>query len=143
MHVSEAMTPDVVSVTPETTLMEAAQLMRGLDVGPLPVSADGRLVGMITDRDITVRATAEGRDPRTTEVRDVMTPELIYCREDDDVERAAGRMQAGRIRRLLVVDDQMRLVGIVSLGDLALHDPDGELSAKTLEKVSEPARSEE
>ena len=59
------MTPDVVSVTPETTLMEAAQLMRGLDVGPLPVSADGRLVGMITDRDITVRATAEGRDPPT------------------------------------------------------------------------------
>src|SRR5215813_1316925 len=99
MQVSEAMTPEVVSIAPGASLMEAARLMRGLDVGPLPVSEQGRLVGVVTDRDITVRATAEGRDPRTTEVREVMTPRVVYCREDDEVQKVARLMQEKQLRR--------------------------------------------
>ena len=143
MQVSQAMTPDVVSVPPDTTLMEAARLMKGLDVGPLPVRDDGRLIGVVTDRDITVRATAEGRDPLTTEVREVMTPNVVYCRQDEDVREVAKLMQDAQLRRLLVVDGEMRLVGIVSLGDLVLHSGDDKLAGKTLGKVSEPRDPQE
>jgi CBS domain-containing protein len=143
MQVSQAMTPDVVSVPPDTTLMEAARLMKGLDVGPLPVRDDGRLIGVVTDRDITVRATAEGRDPLTTEVREVMTPNVVYCRQDEDVRDVAKLMQDAQLRRLLVVDGEMRLVGIVSLGDLVLHSGDDKLAGKTLGKVSEPRDAQE
>jgi len=137
MQVFEVMTPDVVSVGPEATLMEAAQAMKDLDVGPLPICDGDRLLGMITDRDITVRATAKGLDPRNTEVRHVMTPEVVYCREGDDVREAARQMQDSQLRRLLVVSPEGRLVGIVSLGDLALQGQD-KLTGQTLEKVSEP-----
>jgi len=139
MQVFEAMTPDVVSVLPDTKLVDAALAMRNLDVGPLPVVDGGRLVGVITDRDITVRATAEGRDPRLTTVEDVMTPEVVACREEDDVRVAARMMQDAQLRRLLVVDERGMLVGIVSLGDLAVQTRDDHLSGETLERVSEPA----
>jgi CBS domain-containing protein len=138
MHVSEAMTPQVVTVPPELTVFEAARMMKDLDIGPLPVCDGDRLLGVLTDRDITIRATAEGRDPRTTEVREVMTPEVICCMEDDDVVRAARLMQEAQLRRLLVVDELGRLVGIVSLGDLALQTGDDRLTGETLEKVSSP-----
>jgi len=138
MQISEAMTPEVVSIAPGASLMEAARLMRGLDVGPLPVSDQGRLVGVVTDRDITVRATAEGRDPRTTEVREVMTPRVVFCQENDEVQKVARLMQDKQLRRLLVVDGERRLVGIVSLGDLVLHTGNDVLAGKTLGKVSEP-----
>ena len=118
MQVFEAMTPDVVRVAPEMTLMEAARTMKNLDIGPLPVCEGERLLGMVTDRDITVRATAEGRDPRQTLVSDVMTTEVVCCHEDDDIRQAARLMQLTQLRRLLVVNDEGRLVGIVSLGDL-------------------------
>jgi CBS domain-containing protein len=143
MQVSQAMTTDVVSVPPDTTLMEAARLMKGLDVGPLPVRDDGRLIGVVTDRDITVRATAEGRDPLTTEVREVMTPNVVYCRQDEDVQEVAKLMQDAQLRRLLVVDGEMRLVGIVSLGDLVLHSGDDKLAGETLGRVSEPREPRE
>jgi CBS domain-containing protein len=139
MNVFEVMTPDVVSVGPEATLMEAAQAMKDLDVGPLPICDGGSLIGVITDRDITVRSTARGFDPRTTEVRQVMTPDVVYCREDDDVRQAARQMQDAQLRRLLVVNPSGRLVGIVSLGDIALQAGQDELTGQTLEKVSEPA----
>jgi CBS domain-containing protein len=138
MQVYEAMTPDVVSVGPEATLMEAAQAMRNLDVGPLPVCEGSRLVGMITDRDITIRATAQGQDPRTTQVREVMTPEVVCCLETDEVGQVAQVMQEAQLRRLLVVSAEGRLVGIVSLGDLALQAGDDKLAGETLERVSEP-----
>jgi len=138
VQVYEAMTPDVVSVSPETPLMEAARIMKDLDVGPLPVCDGESLVGMITDRDITVRATAEGRDPRTTEVQDIMTPEAVCCLEHDEVDCVAHLMQETQLRRLLVVNGKGRLVGIVSLGDLVLHTGDDDLAGETLEKVSEP-----
>lgn len=138
MKVFEAMTPDVVTVGPDAPLTQAARLMRESDIGPLPVCEGKRIIGMLTDRDITVRATAEGRDPNATRVDEVMTPEVICCLEGDDIERAAQLMQSAQLRRLIVVDAAGRLAGIVSLGDLALQTGDDALSGQTLERVSEP-----
>ena len=118
MEVREVMTADVVSIPPELTLQDAASIMKTLDVAALPVSDGERLIGVITDRDITLRAIAEGRDPRTTDVGDVMTAEVVCCHEDDEVQRAALLMQREQLRRLMVVDAGGRLVGIVSLGDV-------------------------
>jgi CBS domain-containing protein len=139
MRVFEAMTPNVVSVLPDTTVMDAALTMRNLDVGPLPVVNAGRLLGVVTDRDLTVRAAAEGLDPRTTRVAEVMTHEVVTCREGDDVRGAARLMQDARVRRLMVVDGEGRLTGIVSLGDIVLQTGDERLAGETLERVSEPA----
>jgi CBS domain-containing protein len=138
MQVSEVMTKDVIVVEADASLQEAAQLMRGLDVGLLPVREGGRLVGMLSDRDITVRATAEGRAPAETRVADVMSRSVVACGEADDVLAAAGSMQTHQLRRLVVVDGFDRIVGIVSLGDLALRS-DERLAGRVLERVSEPA----
>ena len=114
--------------------------MRDLDVGPLPVCGDDdRLAGMVTDRDIAVRAVAEGWDPTAKRVRDVMSEEVVYCFEDQAVEDAARLMRENQIRRLVVLNRDKRLVGIVSLGDLAVETGDEELAGRTLEEVSEPA----
>jgi CBS domain-containing protein len=139
MQVYEAMTPDVVSVGPGTTLAEAARMMRTLHVGPLPVCDDGRIIGVLTDRDITVRATAEGLDPVTTPVGDVMTAEVLSCQETDNVSDAALKMQMLQVRRLIVLDEEGRLAGIVSLGDIALQGQDESLTGRTLERVSVPS----
>ena len=139
MQVFEAMTPDVASVNPETTLAEAARMMRTLHVGPLPVCANGHIVGLLTDRDITVRATAEGLDPLSTSVEEVMTHEVLSCHETDDVSDAALKMQMLQVRRLIVVDERGELAGIVSLGDIALQSQDQSLVGRTLEKVSTPS----
>jgi len=138
MQVFEVMTPDVIVIEADTPLAEAARKMKLLDVGPLPVVEEERLVGMVTDRDITVRATAEGLDPEEVEVREVMTPEVVACRDTDDVQDAARTMQLAQLRRLVVVDENGRLVGIVSLGDIALQAGDDKLTGETLEGVSEP-----
>jgi len=139
MKVSEVMTRKAEVVRPDTTVQEAAERMRQLDVGPLPVCDGDRLVGMVTDRDITVRSTAEGWDPFTTPVRDVMTPETFYCFEDQDVTEAARIMNEHQVRRLLVLNRDKRLAGIVSLGDLAVETGDRQTAGKTLEAVSQPA----
>jgi CBS domain-containing protein len=138
MQVFEVMTPDVIVIEADTPLAEAARKMKLLDVGPLPVVEEERLVGMVTDRDITVRATAEGLDPEAVQVREVMTPEVVACRDTDDVQDAARTMQLAQLRRLVVVDENGRLVGIVSLGDIALQAGDDKLTGDTLEGVSEP-----
>ncbi len=138
MRVSEVMTRGVECVAPDTTLQEAARKMRDLDVGPLPICDKDRLAGILTDRDIAVRAVAEGRDPKTTKVRDVMTEGVDYCFEDDDAASAARQMRDKQIRRLVVLNRDKRMVGIVSLGDLAVKTGDERLSGKTLEHVSEP-----
>jgi CBS domain-containing protein len=139
MRVSEVMTPGVECTSADATLQEAAAKMKALDVGPLPVCDNDRLVGMVTDRDITVRATAEGEAPTDVRVRDVMTPEVIYCFEDALIGNAALLMQQKQVRRLVVLNRDKRLVGIVSLGDLAVDVGDEQLAAITLEAVSEPA----
>jgi len=139
MQLRDVMTRGVEVIHPDATLEEAAEKMKSLDVGPLPVCDGERLVGMVTDRDITVRATAEGRDPKSTRIRDVMTPDILYCFEDQSVEEAARLMEEKQIRRLVVLNREKRLVGIVSLGDVAVRGADQELSGEVLEEVSEPA----
>ena len=139
MQVKEIMTRDVECIPPDTTLQEAARRMRDLDVGPLPICEGDRLTGILTDRDITIRAVAEGRDPKSTTVREVMSPDVFYCFEDQEVAEAARLMKDQQIRRVLILDRQKRLVGIVSLGDLAIEAGDDKLSGSTLEAISEPA----
>jgi len=135
------MTRGVECISPDATLQEAAAKMKSLDIGTLPVCHADRLVGMVTDRDITVRATAEGEGPRDVHVRDIMTPEVIYCFEDALVEDVALLMEQKQVRRLVVLDRDKRMAGIVSLGDLAVKTNDGHLSGEVLEQVSEPAGS--
>jgi CBS domain-containing protein len=143
MQTREIMTHGVECTRPNATLQEAARKMRDLDVGPLPVCGDNdRLVGMLTDRDITVRAVAEGQDPRTALVRDVMTPNIIYCFEDQDVAEAGRLMKENQVRRLPVLNRDKRVVGIVSLGDLAVDTGDEQLAGNVLEAVSEPAAAQ-
>jgi CBS domain-containing protein len=133
------MTRDVQVVAPDATIREAAALMKALDIGPLPV-CDGRtLLGVVTDRDLAVRATAEGRDPNTTRVREVMSAGVVTAFEDDDVRDAAKLMQREQIRRLLVLSRDKLLVGIVSLGDVATEAGDAKLAGRTLEEISEPS----
>jgi CBS domain-containing protein/sporulation protein YlmC with PRC-barrel domain len=139
IQVKDIMTRNVEVVHPEGSLREAAQKMATLDVGMLPVCSGDQLVGMLTDRDITVRATAEGRDPKTTRVHEVMTPEVVYVSEDDDVSEAARIMTEQQIRRLVVLDQSKQLAGIISLGDLAVHTGDIQQAGQTLEGVSEPS----
>jgi uncharacterized protein (DUF2267 family)/CBS domain-containing protein len=127
--------PEVIS--PEASLAEAAQKMKRLNVGTLPVCQGDELIGMLTDRDITVRAIAEGRDPKQTIVREVMTPEVVCCHEDEDITEAVRLMEEKQIRRLPVKDGHQRLVGIVSLGDLAVRTRNERLAGEVLERVSE------
>jgi len=140
MQVKELMTRGAECVSPEDTLQAAASKMKALDVGPLPVCDHDRLTGMLTDRDIVVRAVAEGRDPLQTRVREAMSEGIVYCFEDDDVKDAARLMKEKQLRRLIVLNRDKRLAGIVSLGDLAVEARDGHLAGDTLEKVSQPTR---
>ena len=140
MQVQEIMTPEVEVIHPDATLKEAAEKMSRLEVGPLPVCDGKQLVGMLTDRDITIRATAQGRDPNTTKVREAMTSEVVYCFTDQEVQIAAQMMEMRQIRRVPVLNRNKQLVGIVSLGDIAVETQDQELAGKTLEGVSEPGK---
>jgi len=140
MQVKDVMTRGAECTKPDATLQEAARKMKDLDVGPLPVCGDNdRLVGMITDRDITIRAVAEGQDPRTVRVREAMTPNVVYCYEDEDAAAAARLMQENQLRRLVVLNRDKRMVGIVSLGDLAVETGDQRMAGESLQAVSEPA----
>ena len=139
MQVKDVMTRDVQMIQPHSSLQEAAELLKILDVGSLLVGDGDRLAGIITDRDIAVRAVAEGRDPEDTLVRDVMTPDLVCCFADDELEEAARLMQETQLRRLLVIDDERHLVGIVSLADIVLQTGDDGLAGHTLERITEPS----
>ena len=141
MQVKDVMTRGAEVVRPDATLQEAANKMKSLDIGPLPVCDGDKIIGMLTDRDITVRATAEGLDPKQTRVREVMSKELITCLEDQDVKEAAELMQSKQIRRVPILNKDKRLVGMLSLGDLAHRSQDSKLAGKTLEEVSTPGKS--
>ena len=141
MKVNEIITHDPQVIHPETALIEAAQKMKSLDIGMLPVCDGDRLVGVITDRDITVRGVAQGYDPKTARVQEVMTPEVIYCFDDEDVKEAAKKMEEKQVRRLPVLNREKRLVGIVSLGDLAVRTGKEKLAGEVLERVSKPGHS--
>ena len=135
MLVSELMTRDVRVVAPSDTLERAATMMGQVDAGAIPVGENDRLVGMITDRDIAVRAVARGKPPQTP-VRDVMSTEVKYCFEDDDIEDVARNMADIQVRRLPVLNRDKRLVGIVSLGDLAVEH--AVQACRALSGISEP-----
>ncbi|HEY5892544.1 MAG TPA: CBS domain-containing protein [Chthoniobacterales bacterium] len=139
MLLKEIMTEDVEVVAPQATLFEAAQRMRELDVGALPVCDGNRLVGMLTDRDLTIRSVAEGRDPRNAQVRDAMSADITWCFDDQDSQEAEHAMQEHQIRRLPVLDHDKHLVGIVSLADIATKCNEPASTAQTLEKISEPS----
>jgi len=128
MRVAEVMTRDVRLIEPNQTIRDAARLMAEMDAGIMPVREGDRLVGMITDRDIAVRAVAQGRGPDTA-VREVMTDEVKYCYEDDDTNDVARNMADIQVRRLPVLTRDKRLVGIISLGDMAVSDEAGEAVA--------------
>ena len=139
MQLNRIMTGYVEVIAPERSIQEAGEQMRSLDVGVLPVRNGDRLVGIVTDRDLAIRALAAGRDPKSTTVEEIMTRQVIYCFEDQDVEEAERVMEKNQIRRLPVVDHDNRIVGIVSLGDLAIKG-DEIRAGVTLERVSEHSR---
>ena len=139
MKIKEVMTRAVETVRPDQSIQEAAAKMKSLDVGPMPVTDGDRLVGMLTDRDIVIRAVADGRDARTTKVRDAMTSDVACCKEDDDVKDAAKTMKDRQIRRLVVVDSAQKVCGIVSLGDIAVDTHNDRMSGDVLEQVSRPS----
>jgi len=134
--ISDVMTRDVHIASPSQTIREAADEMLRADIGSLPVGENDRLVGMITDRDIVLRAVAKGRDPKTT-VRDVMTDRIQYCFEDDDVVGVAENMANLGVRRLPVLNHDKRLVGIVALSNVA-NCGEARAATKLLKGVAEP-----
>jgi CBS domain-containing protein len=137
MKIADIMSSDVQTVSPDDTVQAAAQKMEDADIGFLPVGEDDTLVGMVTDRDIALRVAAKGKDPTKTKVRDVMTKKVLYCSEAEDVTDAVESMAELRIRRLPIVDRYKRLVGVVSLGDVAFrHEPS--LAGAALESVCNP-----
>jgi CBS domain-containing protein len=139
MRLSSIMTGSIETIPPGASLAEAAKKMASQDIGSLPVCAAGRrkVVGIITDRDITVRAVARGLDPNQTKVQDVMTKDVLACPADSDIEAACELMERRQVRRLLVTGDDDTPVGIVSLGDIALCLREHQ-SGEVLKKVSEP-----
>jgi CBS domain-containing protein len=136
MKVNQVMTRNVCVASPRITIGKAAQMMAECDSGILPVGEDDRLVGMITDRDIAIRAVARGRS-HATPVREVMSHEVLYCFDDEDIDDVARNMADQQIRRLPVVNRDKRLVGIVSLGDLSLHSG-AEDAGETIAAISRP-----
>lgn len=140
MRVSEIMSRDVQVAHPTDTIQSAAKRMSQIDAGALPVCDGETLAGMVTDRDIVIRAVGEGRSFETP-ISEVMTDEVEYCFDDDDIGEAADLMAQLQVRRLPVVDREKRLVGIVSLGDIAMSAKD-KTTGQTLEEISEPTKGD-
>jgi len=140
MQLKELMTRNPEVIQPNQTLQVAAQRMRDLGVGLMPVCDGDHLKGMLSDRDITVRATAEGLDPTTAPVSQVMSPEVLYSYEDEEDVVGAALMEQHQVRRLMVLDRGHRLTGVVSLGDLATKSSKSRLTGGALEEISEPSR---
>jgi CBS domain-containing protein len=138
MRVRDVMTLRAETIGPDETLEAAARAMKQLDVGALVVCVEGDVIGILTDRDIVVRAVAEGRSPAEADVRSAMTPQRVECRDEDELERAAARMARAAVRRLAVLDASRRLVGVLSIDDIALHSP--ALAGEIVEHIRAPER---
>lgn len=136
MRISEVMTTEVETITPDQTAREAASFMLRADAGSIPVCKGDKVIGMITDRDIAVRGVAEGRGPDTP-VSELMSDGVICAHEDEDIDAVAQRMSEQQVRRMPVLDADERLIGIVSLGDLA-RETSGQTAEQALEGVSAP-----
>jgi CBS domain-containing protein len=141
MKIRDILTKDPHVIRPDAMICEAARMMKESDIGMLPV-CDGRsLVGSVTDRDLAIRGVAGGCDPLSTKVSEVMTPNVFWCYDDQEIEEAAQLMEEKQIRRLPIVNREKRLVGIVSLGDFALRSQNERLTEEVLECVSEPVHA--
>ncbi|HKU95739.1 MAG TPA: CBS domain-containing protein [Vineibacter sp.] len=140
MLVAEVMTRNAEMVAPDASLQQAAQKMEELDIGVLPVCDGHRLLGVITDRDIAVRAVSAGALPSEALVQDFMSPDPAWCYEDDQVGAALDDMEARRLRRLMVLDRDERLVGILALGDVAVKAQADRETGAALSEISRPAR---
>lgn len=139
MHkLKDVMSRDVLVISPDDTIKEAAQHMRKGNFGMMPVGENDRMIGAISDRDIAIRAVGEGKDPGT-KVRDVMSEGIVWAYEDDSVDDAAKLMSEHQIRRLPIVNADKRLVGIVALGDFAVESADIEAAGEALSEISKPA----
>lgn len=124
MKIKDIMSRDVKIVSPDTLLNEVARKMQSNDCGSVLVGDNDRLVGVITDRDLALRCVAASHDPAGTKAEQVMTKQILYCRDTDSLEDVALDMTKNNVRRLPVLDEDKRLVGIISLGDLAMHSTD-------------------
>lgn len=138
MKLKDILTKNPQVISPEAMICEAGKLMKQCDIGMLPVCDGERLVGAVTDRDLAVRAVANGHDPLKTKVKDVMTPGICWCFEDQSLEEVARLMEEKQIRRIPVLNREKRLIGIASLGDFALRSKDEQLTEEILECVSQP-----
>jgi CBS domain-containing protein len=136
MLVGELMTPWVFTVPPETTIQEAARKMRAHRIGMVPITRAGEVLGVITDRDIAVRAVADAKHAKLTLVTEIMSSNVVTCRVDHDVEEACSRMQARHIRRIIVVDQNGRLAGVLSVEDIAVRAHKERLTGQTLRGVA-------
>lgn len=138
-QIKDVMTPDVVTLSPTSKATQAAEAMKSLNVGAIPICDGKRLLGMVTDRDLVVRVMAEHRNPETEMIRSIMTTDVDYCYEDQTVEEAAQVMQDRQVRRMPIINHDKELVGIVSLGDVAMKGTDQSTTAEALEQISQPA----
>jgi CBS domain-containing protein len=132
MKVKDVMHQGAEWVPPQTPIADVARRMRDLDIGAIPVGENDRLIGMVTDRDITCRGVANGKDPDTLTARDVMSKGIFYCRDNEDLEDALRIMEQRQVRRLPVINDRKRMVGMLSIGDIsdaASHELSGEVIA--------------
>jgi len=137
MNVSEIMTRNPETIAPNTPIRKVAEKMKKLDCGFMPVSSNGKILGAITDRDLVLRAMANGKDPDNTAVQEIMSKEICCVSEDEDIEDAADKMCQRQIRRLVVLDNQDHISGVVSLGDIATRCRDQDLESEVIETVSE------
>lgn len=138
--VADIMTRIVESLTPETTVREAAEKMRSRNIGSLPICDKNRLIGTITDRDVTIRVTAEGKDPGRTKVGEIMSKEVVTCKPDQDLVEAEQLMHDHQVRRLPVVDDDNTLVGYLSMAKIAQAEQDEKVTGKVIRGISEPTK---
>ncbi len=141
MKVKQVMTRDVEFVDSNDSIKQAAEKMKELNVGVLPVKIGDEIVGMVTDRDIVIRSVAQGLDPEKHKIIDAFSEGVITCKEDDDIKDGAQLMEDKQIRRLIVMDSKGKMTGIVSLGDLAVN-VEKEMAGEVLKKVSEPSEPE-
>jgi CBS domain-containing protein len=138
--VVDVMTRDLQTISPNASIQDAAQKMKTNNVGSLPVTLDSRLVGTITDRDITIRVIAEGRDPRNTEVREAMTTTLVTVRPNQDLSEAEALMNSNRIRRLPVVEKNGRIVGYITMATVAKEEGDEKVVGQMLKGIFQPRK---
>src|SRR5205823_3854715 len=139
MKISEIMSRNVECIESDTSIKDAAEKMRALDVGFLPVCEGGHVTGTLTDRDISIRHVADGQNPYRVKAGDIMTPSVFYCFEDQDIEEVGRDMQQNEVRRMLIFDHTQQLVGIVSLGDISRAAGEEHLAGETLKEIADAA----